>query len=69
VIFNLRSKDRIRLVFHNELTPNVNCELFEGDYADGRRLVYIAGADAVNVSKARLQQAIQDLIQLIDQAR
>jgi hypothetical protein len=65
--FNLRDKSRIHLVFHNPLTPQVESDLLEGDYPDGRRMAYFADLDEVWSKKAELERVVNEIIYLMDE--
>lgn len=64
--FNLRYPDKLHMVFHNALTPQVKCDLFEGNYPDGRRMVFFTSADDAKAGKQKVLQAMKDLMKLID---
>ncbi len=65
VTFNLREMNRIHLVFHNPLIPQVKNKILEGDYKD-RRMAYFANMQDVKAKKPLLEKALKDLIKLID---
>jgi uncharacterized protein YdhG (YjbR/CyaY superfamily) len=67
VTFALRSPEHVHLVFHNPLVPRVACDLFEGDYPD-RRMVYFHSLEEISANRAKLAQALRDLLGLIDEA-
>lgn len=66
--FNLRDQKRIHLVFHNPLTPQVESDLLEGDYPDGRRMAYFADLSEVEAKKDELARVVQELVALMDQS-
>lgn len=66
VVFNLRQKDHVLLIFPTGNTINNDTALLEGDYADGRRMVKIYNAADLETKKAALQQAITNRIKLVD---
>lgn len=65
VTFNLADKKKLRLVFHNPLTPRIKSEILEGDYADGRRLANIGSASELEAKKPELERVIRELIALV----
>ena len=66
VVFNLRQKDHILLIFPTGNTIKNDACLLEGDYADGRRMVKIYNAEDLETKKAALQQAIKSWIGLVE---
>jgi len=65
VTFNLRDVERIHLVFHNPLIPQVKSVLLEGNYKD-RRMAYFADMKEVRAKQAVLEKVLKDLIRLIE---
>ncbi|WP_204000927.1 DUF1801 domain-containing protein [Micromonospora lutea] len=66
VTFNLWSKDRVHLVFHNPQVVNIESELLEGDYADGRRMAYFYDMKDAKAKKAELKRIVKQLIKSIE---
>ncbi|MCB9146283.1 MAG: DUF1801 domain-containing protein [Anaerolineales bacterium] len=65
VTFNLWEMERIFLVFHNPLIPQVKSKILEGDYKD-RRKTYFTDMQDIKAKKPLLEKALKDLIKLID---
>lgn len=65
VTFNLWETERIFLVFHNPLIPQVKSKILEGDYKD-RRKTYFTDMQDIKAKKPLLEKALKDLIKLID---
>ena len=63
VTFNLWEEERIHLVFHNPLIPQVKSALLEGDYKD-RRMAYFADMQDIKAKQPLLEKALKDLIKL-----
>ena len=63
VTFNLWTKDRVHLVFHNPMISKVNSPLLEGDY-DRRRMAYFKDMQDIRKKKPALEKALKDLIKL-----
>ena len=66
VTIHVKALDRVMLIFHNSVTPEVSSELLEGHYADGRRMAYFANIDEVREKRAALDDVIAQLISLLD---
>ena len=66
VVFNLFSKDCIRLVFPSGAKINDGSGLLEGDYRDGRRLALFYNMADVKSKKDPLQRAIKKWLKLLD---
>lgn len=66
VTIHVKALDRVMLIFHNAVTPQVESALLEGDYADGRRMAYFAGLEDVRARRAELEDVIAQLEALID---
>lgn len=60
--FMLRPDDYLHLVFHHPDAPSIDSELLEGDYADGRRMVYLRGADDVTAKLPELTRVLNELV-------
>ena len=61
--FMLRPDEYLHLVFHHPDAPSIASELLEGDYADGRRMVYLRGADDVTAKLPELTRVLNELVQ------
>jgi len=61
--FMLRPDEYLHLVFHHPDAPSISSELLEGDYADGRRMVYLRGADDVTAKLPELTRVLNELVQ------
>jgi hypothetical protein len=60
--FMLRPDDHLHLVVHHPAAPEVSSELLEGDYADGRRMVYLRSADEVTAKLPELTRVLKELV-------
>jgi len=60
--FMLRPDEYLHLVFHHPDTPSIASDLLEGDYADGRRMVYLRGADDVTAKLPELTRILHELV-------
>jgi len=63
--FNLWSKERVHLVFHNPLVVDIDSELLEGNYTDGRRMAYFADMKDAKAKKTELKRIIKQLVKAI----
>jgi hypothetical protein len=66
VVFNLYQKDCIRLVFPSGAKVKDSSGLLEGDYKDGKRLVFFHDMKEVKSKQAVLQRAIRKWLKLLD---
>lgn len=66
VVFNLRQKDHVLLIFPTGNTIADDAGLLEGDYAYGRRMVKIFNADDLQAKKQALQGVIKSWIDLVE---
>lgn len=66
VVFNLHKKDCIRLVFPSGANVDDRSGLWEGDYADGRRLAMFSSIKDVQSKKKALQGVIKRWLGLLD---
>jgi hypothetical protein len=64
--FNLRARQHVHLIFHNQQIAQVPSGLLEGDYKD-RRMAYFADMNAVSEKRAELERVIQSLVRLMDE--
>lgn len=60
--FMLRPDDYLHLVVHHPAAPDVASPLLEGDYADGRRMIYLRGADDLAEKLPELLRVLRELI-------
>ena len=60
--FNLHSVKNVHLVFHHPRVASIESEILEGDYPDGRRMVYFADTDDVKAKKAALEGVVKTLV-------
>ncbi|WP_035738944.1 DUF1801 domain-containing protein [Flavobacterium subsaxonicum] len=61
VVFNLRKNDYILLIFPTGASIDDDpTGILEGDYADGRRMVFIYSKDDLSSKKNALQQVIKN---------
>lgn len=63
---HVKALDRVMLIFHNAVTPQVQSDLLEGNYSDGRRMAYFSDLDDVRARRADLDDVIAQLIALLD---
>lgn len=66
VVFNLRQKDHILLIFPTGDTIADDAGLLQGDYADGRRMVKIYTTEDLEAKQTALQKAIKSWIGLVE---
>lgn len=59
--FMLRPDDYLHLVVHHPAAPEITSELLEGDYSDGRRMIYLRGADDVATKLPELTRVLRAL--------
>ncbi|HEY9196841.1 MAG TPA: DUF1801 domain-containing protein [Mucilaginibacter sp.] len=64
IVMNLHK--RILLVFPSGAKVNDTSGLLEGDYADGRRLVYIKNSEDLEAKEAGIRKVILDWITLVE---
>ena len=69
VTFNLRNPKHVHLVFHNPLVADVESDLLEGNYPDGRRMAYFKGRTDVEEKHEELERVIRELVNMIDPKR
>ena len=66
VTFNLWTKDRIHLVFHNGAILTYKTGFLQGDYPD-RRMAYLANRDEIQKKKPVLVRLIKQWVKLMDE--
>lgn len=59
----MRPTDYLHLVVHHPDAPEVSSEMLEGDYADGRRMIYLRGADDLEQRSSELERVLRALIE------
>jgi len=64
IVMNLHK--RILLVFPSGAKVNDNTGLLEGDYADGRRLIYIKDIDDLKSKETGIKKVISDWLALVE---
>jgi hypothetical protein len=64
IVMNLHK--RILLVFPSGAKVNDTSGLLEGDYADGRRLIYIKSMDDLKSKEAGIRKVIKDWLALVE---
>ncbi|MGF7041103.1 DUF1801 domain-containing protein [Mucilaginibacter lappiensis] len=64
IVMNLHK--RILLVFPSGAKVNDTSGLLEGDYADGRRLIYIKSMDDLKSKGAGIRKVIKDWLALVE---
>lgn len=62
IVFHLRKKDQVLLIFPNGAMIPDTTGLLEGNYNDGRRMVILKSMQDLEHKKEVLQQAINELI-------
>jgi hypothetical protein len=60
--FMLRPDEYLHLVFHHPEAPSIASELLEGDYSDGRRMVYLRGTEDVTAKLPELTRVLKELV-------
>jgi len=65
VVFNLRNKDYILLVFPTGATVNDTTGILEGNYTDGRRTITIMDLADLTVKKENLQCVLKQWISMV----
>ena len=64
MVMNLHK--RILLVFPSGAKVNDTSGLLEGDYADGRRLIYVKSLDDLKSKEAGIRKVIKDWLALVE---
>jgi len=59
--FHLRPMDYLHLVVHHPDAPTIASDLLEGDYADGRRMIYLRGSADLIVRRPELESVLLQL--------
>jgi hypothetical protein len=62
---HVKALDRVMIIFHNAVTPQVVSPILEGDYADGRRMAFFSSAEDVAAHRADLDDVIRQLENLL----
>ena len=65
---HVKAQDKVMLIFHNAVTPQVTSPILEGDYSDGRRMAYFTDLADVREHRAQLDDVLTQLITLLDGA-
>jgi len=65
LVMNLR-KDKIMCVLPTGMNIKKNTELLEGDYTDGRRLVYFKNLDDIKLKEKQLKNTIKEWLSLVE---
>ncbi len=65
LVMNLR-KDKIMCVLPTGMSIKSNTGLLEGDYTDGRRMIYFAGLEDIQKKEQTFQDTIREWLSLID---
>ena len=66
IVFHLRKKDQILLVFPTGAKINDTTGILEGKYTDGRKMVTIKSKGDFEAKKTALQQAIKQWLALVE---
>lgn len=60
--FMLRPDDHLHLVVHHPSAPDVESEILEGDYPDGRRMIFVRSADELAEKLPELTRVLHALV-------
>ncbi|SKB03293.1 protein of unknown function (DU1801) [Agreia bicolorata] len=60
--FMLRPDDYLHLVVHHPAAPEITSEILEGEYADGRRMIYLRDAGEVEAKLAEFTRVLNALV-------
>jgi len=63
---HVKALDKVMLIFHNAVTPQVVSPILEGDYTDGRRMAFFIDLDDVRAHREQLDDVLAQLIRLLD---
>lgn len=61
--FMLRPDDYLHVVVHHTAAPEVMSPLLEGDYADGRRMIYLRSEDDLATHRGELERVLRELVE------
>ena len=59
----LRPDDHLRLVVHHPAAPEISSVILEGDYADGRRMIFVRSARDLEAKLPELTRVLRALIE------
>jgi uncharacterized protein YdhG (YjbR/CyaY superfamily) len=65
LVMNLR-KDKIMCVLPTGMSIKNNTEILEGDYTDGRRIIYFKDLDDLKQKENKFRETIREWLTLID---
>ena len=60
--FHLRPTEYLHLVVHHPDAPTVDSPMLEGDYPDGRRMIYLRGRGELVSGEPELRRVLLELI-------
>ncbi|SMQ75032.1 DUF1801 domain-containing protein [Agreia sp. VKM Ac-1783] len=60
--FMLRPDDYLHLVVHHPSAPEITSELLEGEYADGRRMIYLRDSREVEAKLPEFTRVLSALV-------
>ncbi len=66
VVFNLRKKEYVLLIFPTGEKVKDVSDILEGDYTDGRRMVKITDLKDLKAKEKELQKVIKSWVKLVD---
>lgn len=59
--FMLRPDDYLHLVVHHPAAPEIASDILEGDYADGRRMIYLRGPADLSAKLSEFTRVLRAL--------
>ncbi len=65
LVMNLR-KDKIMCVLPTGMRIKSNTEILEGDYTDGRRMIYFKDLDDIKQKEKQLKEVIKEWLALVE---
>lgn len=65
LVMNLR-KDKIMCVMPTGMNIKTNVDILEGDYADGRRMMYFKDLEDIQQKESKLRATIKEWLSLIE---
>lgn len=65
LVMNLR-KDKIMCVMPTGMNIKTNVDILEGDYADGRRMIYFKDLEDIQQKESKLRATIKEWLSLIE---
>lgn len=65
LVMNLR-KDKIMCVLPTGMNIKTNVDILEGDYADGKRMIYFKDLEDIQQKESKLRATIKEWLSLIE---